>query len=469
MTHEPPEIQALREIFESTPSGEQYDGVLAALLIARLEQAARSGMQVPVSPMIQLKSKCEVNPRYQMKWDQFIELFGFRPGDMFEMTAMMKEPAHRCADSRSPAEWFRGQPAQHASDTEIAGWFRRQPVQGGQSGVWFRGQPAPNVSDAEIAGWFRRQQGSATGEHKREQYDRIASEMVPEAPDRFRQVACSIMHIGDRMDRNGELSVTEMDAFLCNTQHRDFARWMLGNSQKNFKRFDNDKNGAIDVDELQFAVQVFTKEQELRGIATSYTEPEHSEGLPERQGDQRQDTSEHLAAEENGEGTDHSRGQVAAAQAAAMEKAAHAAIEAAAQAAAMEEAAQAAKAAAQAAANRALQKEVDTVSNKLRDEADKRRKMEYELQTLQNKMLQLEEEYEYVTDDDDKPAPSVPAVRKNSAGKNSGPAEWERSFKQPLEQRTERNRLMALSGAPTGPVFAAALQCESLLCCYVLL
>ena len=77
-----------------------------------------------------------------------------------------------------------------------------------------------------------------------------------------KEVAKAIMKRADKMSHNSELSVTEIDTFLKGTPYEAFASWMLVNSQRNFKKFDRDKNGAIVLEELQLSVRAFMEEQQ---------------------------------------------------------------------------------------------------------------------------------------------------------------------------------------------------------------
>ena len=75
------------------------------------------------------------------------------------------------------------------------------------------------------------------------------------------EVARAIMKLADRLSHNSQLSVTEMDTFLRGTPYEAFSSWMLMEYQRNFKQFDQDKDGAITLDELQAAVRAFMEEQ----------------------------------------------------------------------------------------------------------------------------------------------------------------------------------------------------------------
>jgi len=79
------------------------------------------------------------------------------------------------------------------------------------------------------------------------------------------RVAREIMAVGDRHYRNGRLSVNEMRTFLKGTSHEDFVIWLTGPGTRltgNFRIFDLDCDGAIDLQELQRAVQSYYDDTE---------------------------------------------------------------------------------------------------------------------------------------------------------------------------------------------------------------
>lgn len=68
-------------------------------------------------------------------------------------------------------------------------------------------------------------------------------------------VAQAIMQLGDRFQRNGRLTITEMRTFLAGTVYQQFAEWLSEGA--NFSRFDADHNGAINLTELKDAVREY--------------------------------------------------------------------------------------------------------------------------------------------------------------------------------------------------------------------
>ena len=106
------------------------------------------------------------------------------------------------------------------------------------------------------------------------------------------KVAEAVMKLADKMSHNSELSVIEIDTFLKGTPYEAFASWMLVNSQRNFKKFDRDKNGAIVLEELQMAVHAFMEEQkQFQPPLESPKPPPPPKGIkppPESQGSAKQ-------------------------------------------------------------------------------------------------------------------------------------------------------------------------------------
>lgn len=89
--------------------------------------------------------------------------------------------------SSSSAASTRGQPANSASDTEIAGWFRRsQPASnanGAATSGGPRGLPATTATDAEIAGWVRnRDSNNTAGNSKPSATDLVGTENANSGP-----------------------------------------------------------------------------------------------------------------------------------------------------------------------------------------------------------------------------------------------------------------------------------------------
>ena len=72
------------------------------------------------------------------------------------------------------------------------------------------------------------------------------------------------METGDKAPTDGELSVSEMDVFLKPSSYGNFALWMLHNGHRNFRQFDLDQNGGIDMDELKPAIRAFKQDQKAR-------------------------------------------------------------------------------------------------------------------------------------------------------------------------------------------------------------
>lgn len=70
-------------------------------------------------------------------------------------------------------------------------------------------------------------------------------------------IATAIMDRADGFSKNQSLSVSELGTFLRGTEHEPFAMWLLYNREKNFKKFDVNKDGTISLRELVRAIKVY--------------------------------------------------------------------------------------------------------------------------------------------------------------------------------------------------------------------
>jgi len=87
--------------------------------------------------------------------------------------------------------------------------------------------------------------------------------------DRARLLAKDILHRGDRHDANGSMSVNEMRTFLQGTPHQAFGEWLStpGSRGVRWKQHDRDVDGAMDLSELEGAVEAHLTERESRGTS----------------------------------------------------------------------------------------------------------------------------------------------------------------------------------------------------------
>jgi hypothetical protein len=65
-------------------------------------------------------------------------------------------------------------------------------------------------------------------------------------------VAKMVMKQAD-VNRNNELSFTELTQMLENTAHEAFGRWVKQKKQKGFREYDADRQGTIGLQELEVA------------------------------------------------------------------------------------------------------------------------------------------------------------------------------------------------------------------------
>jgi len=66
-----------------------------------------------------------------------------------------------------------------------------------------------------------------------------------------------ILKIVDNHHSNGKITVTEMDGYLKSTAFGSFSDWMTKHNRRNWARFDKDKDGRIDKNELYDAMIAF--------------------------------------------------------------------------------------------------------------------------------------------------------------------------------------------------------------------
>lgn len=74
--------------------------------------------------------------------------------------------------------------------------------------------------------------------------------------------AAEIMKAADRLNRNGQLAITELQAFLgsgtvASRRFGGFLDWLMSDNGRRFRRFDQDHDGTISMSELQQAVASF--------------------------------------------------------------------------------------------------------------------------------------------------------------------------------------------------------------------
>jgi len=81
-------------------------------------------------------------------------------------------------------------------------------------------------------------------------------------------LASALMQAADRHSRDGRLSLVEMESFLQGPQFAGFLRWIkarLNSKPSNFKVFDRDGSGDLDITELETAVSAYKQERLLCG------------------------------------------------------------------------------------------------------------------------------------------------------------------------------------------------------------
>lgn len=70
-------------------------------------------------------------------------------------------------------------------------------------------------------------------------------------------LADEIMEMADGFSHNRFLSVSEIGTFLQGTKYDGFSRWLLYNREKNFKKFDKNRDGGISTKELTRAISMY--------------------------------------------------------------------------------------------------------------------------------------------------------------------------------------------------------------------
>ena len=91
--------------------------------------------------------------------------------------------------------------------------------------------------------WQEEQALKAEAEKKRILEEWMKKRMVHGAGDmeRVPVIARAILKVADKHDANGKLSVVEAQAHLFGSHYDEFAKWLVGNRLKNFKRFDTSR------------------------------------------------------------------------------------------------------------------------------------------------------------------------------------------------------------------------------------
>ena len=113
---------------------------------------------------------------------------------------------------------------------------------------------------------------------------------------RSKALARTIMKAADRHARNGSLTVNEMNTYLTGTVYESFVTWMTfyyrgasgpqqGRSQ--FAQFDTDKDGALDLSELEAAVLQYLQETPPEKQFRSSARSSRQKGSMDRQASSR--------------------------------------------------------------------------------------------------------------------------------------------------------------------------------------
>ena len=68
------------------------------------------------------------------------------------------------------------------------------------------------------------------------------------------RAAREILALADRHQRDGQLSVVEIETFLKGSEHEEFATWLLQRRAARFKTFDRDHGADLDLAELAAAL-----------------------------------------------------------------------------------------------------------------------------------------------------------------------------------------------------------------------
>jgi len=87
-----------------------------------------------------------------------------------------------------------------------------------------------------------------------------------------REMARGIMRLGDRWERNGQLDIEELGVY-AKGEYGDFVDWILafvrqdnGLRSRQFKSFDVDRNGKLDLPELEVALALWRYERDMVGF-----------------------------------------------------------------------------------------------------------------------------------------------------------------------------------------------------------
>jgi len=98
----------------------------------------------------------------------------------------------------------------------------------------------------------------AAGAQKEVQKDirGMENSAIKRKPNPAVEAAKAIMKIADSFVRDGQLSCVELKTFLRDTRFADFGEWLTKGMQK-FSSYDSNKDGTIDIMELQMAIEEF--------------------------------------------------------------------------------------------------------------------------------------------------------------------------------------------------------------------
>jgi len=87
-------------------------------------------------------------------------------------------------------------------------------------------------------------------------------------PKHAAHVAQVMMDAADRLNKDGLLSLLEIETFLVGTRYQSFAVWLkarLTGARSNIRLFDRDGDGCLNIEELEDAISAYLVERELAG------------------------------------------------------------------------------------------------------------------------------------------------------------------------------------------------------------
>jgi len=106
---------------------------------------------------------------------------------------------------------------------------------------------------AEVGGKWRQKTEIQREEAARDGEDRA------ETPGEW---ASAVMALADRFSSDGELSCSELTAYLSGTRYAAFGAWLV-EGMKNFGKFDTDRSGSMNIRELEKAISEYRMDQEI--------------------------------------------------------------------------------------------------------------------------------------------------------------------------------------------------------------